>query len=200
MRTNYVLVDLENVQPDSLQPLAQDHFRIIVFVGANQTKLPFELANSLQKLGPRAEYVRISGHGSNALDFHIAYYIGQLAAADPTAYFHIISKDTGFDPLIQHLDVKKVFAGRVKAIADIPFVKASSSTSTAARLEVALTWLRQTKASKPRTVKTLGSTINSLFQKQLADGQVAALVRALAERGHLSVDGSKVTYPTPDEG
>lgn len=200
MRTNYVLVDLENVQPDSLEPLAQDHFRIIVFVGANQTKLPFELANSLQKLGPRAEYVRISGHGSNALDFHIAYYIGQLAAADPTAYFHIISKDTGFDPLIQHLDVKKVFAGRVKAIADIPFVKASSSTSTAARLEVALTWLRQTKASKPRTVKTLGSTINSLFQKQLADGQVAALVRALAERGHLSVDGSKVTYPTPDEG
>lgn len=153
-----------------------------------------------RKLGPRAEYVRISGHGSNALDFHIAYYIGQLAAADPTAYFHIISKDTGFDPLIQHLDVKKVFAGRVKAIADIPFVKASSSTSTAARLEVALTWLRQTKASKPRTVKTLGSTINSLFQKQLADGQVAALVRALAERGHLSVDGSKVTYPTPDEG
>lgn len=200
MRTNYVLVDLENVQPDSLEPLAQDHFRIIVFVGANQTKLPFELANSLQKLGPRAEYVRISGHGSNALDFHIAYYIGQLAAADPTAYFHIISKDTGFDPLIQHLDVKKVFAGRVKAIADIPFVKASSSTSTAARLEVALTWLRQTKASKPRTVKTLGSTINSLFQKQLPDGQVAALVRALAERGHLSVDGSKVTYPTPDEG
>jgi len=51
-------------------------------------------------MGERAEYVRISGNGSNALDFHIAFYIGQLAAHEPDAYFHIISKVTGFDPLI----------------------------------------------------------------------------------------------------
>jgi len=67
MRTNYVLVDLENVQPDALDPLAQDHVKFMVFVGANQTTLPFELADSLQRLGPRAECFKITGDGSNAL-------------------------------------------------------------------------------------------------------------------------------------
>jgi hypothetical protein len=200
VRTNYVLVDLENVQPDSLAELAHDHFKILVFVGASQTKLPFELAASLQQLGPRAEYIKISGNGSNALDFHIAYYIGQLAAADPTVYFHIISKDTGFDPLVQHLKTKKVFAGRVKAVADIPLVKASNSKSPAERIEVVLAKLQQLKASKPRTASTLSSTIGALFQKQLPEQEVEALVKTLATQGYLSISGTKVTYTLPSDG
>src|SRR6185503_11601280 len=103
MRTNYVLIDFENVQPSSLEQLDHDHFKVFVFVGAHQGKVPFELAASLQQLGDRAQYIKISGNGPNALDFHIAYYIGRLAATDPAAYFHIISKDEGFDLLIQHL-------------------------------------------------------------------------------------------------
>lgn len=200
MRTNYVLVDLENVQPESLDQLAHEHFKTLVFVGANQTKLPFELAASIQKLGPRAEYVKISGNGSNALDFHIAYYLGQLAVADPTAYFHIISKDTGFDPLVQHLKAKKVFAGRVKAVSDIPLVKASNSKSPEDRLAVVLAKLQQLKASKPRTVATLSSTIASLFQRQLPDQEVEALVHSLGGAGLLAVSGSKVTYTLPSDG
>ena len=72
MRTNYVFIDFENVQPESLGLLEHEHFKLFVFVGAGQTKLPFEIAASLQRLGPRAEYIKISGNGSNALDFHIA--------------------------------------------------------------------------------------------------------------------------------
>ena len=200
MRTNYVLIDFENVQPESLEQLGHDHFKLFVFVGASQTKLPFEVAASLQRLGPRAEYIKISGNGSNALDFHIAYYIGQLAALDAAAYFHIVSKDTGFDPLIQHLKSKKVFAGRVKAIEDIPLVKASNSKSPAERLQVVLAKLLQLKASKPRAVKTLSSTIASLFQKQLSEEDVAALVRELASDGYLSISGTKVTYALPSDG
>ncbi len=36
--------DLENVQPESLSGLDAEQFRVIVFVGSNQTKIPFELA------------------------------------------------------------------------------------------------------------------------------------------------------------
>ena len=200
MRTNYVLVDLENVRPESLGQLAQDHFKVIVFVGANQTKLPFDLAASMQSLGARAEYIKITGNGSNALDFHIAYYIGRLAAADSTAYFHIISKDTGFDPLIKHLKTLKVFAGRVNVIAEIPLVKTSSLKSPAERQEVILTKLKQLKASKPRTVASLSSTVGSLFQKQLPAQEIEALIEALATRGYLTLSGNKVTYALPSEG
>ncbi|HEX7334821.1 MAG TPA: PIN domain-containing protein, partial [Pyrinomonadaceae bacterium] len=83
MRTNYVLIDFESVQSASFEQLIHDHFKVIVFLGANQVKLPIELAKSLQPFGARAEYIQISGHGPNALDFHIAYYSGQLSAAEP---------------------------------------------------------------------------------------------------------------------
>ncbi|MBV9791600.1 MAG: hypothetical protein JOZ51_25610, partial [Chloroflexi bacterium] len=127
MKTNYVLIDYENVQPAAVPVLAQEHFKVIVFVGISQAKITFEVASALQHLGSRAEYVKISGSGPNALDFHIAFYIGQLVAQDPTAHFHIISKDTGFDPLIQHLKSKKVLASRWQDIADIFMVSPTPS-------------------------------------------------------------------------
>ena len=92
VRTNYVLIDFESVQTRSLQLLTQEHFKVMVFVGANQGKLPFEVAESLQQLGSRAEYIKVSGRGPNALDLHIAYYIGRLAAEEPSAYFHKLTR------------------------------------------------------------------------------------------------------------
>ena len=199
MRTNYVLIDFESVQPEALELLAHDHFRLLVFVGASQSKIPFETAAAVQNLGTRAEYIKISGNGPNALDFHIAYYIGQLAAADSTAYFHIVSKDSGFDPLIQHLKSKKIFAGRVKDLTDIPLVKASNTKSPEEKVEIVLTKLKQLGSSKPRTVKTLSSSIASLFQKQLGEEEVAAIVENLIQQGHLTISGTKVTYAVPTE-
>ena len=95
MKTNYVLIDYENVQPDDIDTLQHEHVRVIVFVGPHQTKIAFEKAAALQRMGANAQYVRLSGGGSNALDFHVAYYLGQLTAKDPTAYFHVISKAPG---------------------------------------------------------------------------------------------------------
>jgi len=179
--------------------LAHEHFKLFVFIGASQTKLPFEVAATLQRMGPRAEYIKISGNGPNALDFHIAYYIGQLVASDPTAFFHIISKDAGFDPLIQHLKSKNIFAGRVKTIGDIPMIKASTAKSPAERLEVALARLGQNKAARPRTVKALSSTIASLFQKQLSEEEISEVIQGLASKGYVTVDGTKVTYSLPSD-
>jgi len=95
-RTNYVLVDFENVQPKDIGLLKDGPFKVKVFLGPNQSKIPVSLASSLQSLGDNAEYIVIGTAGSNALDFHIAYYIGTLSSGDPTAFFHIISKDSGF--------------------------------------------------------------------------------------------------------
>ncbi len=197
MRTNYVLIDFENVQPQSLGALDQNHFKVILFVGANQAKLSFDVAASLQQLGSRAKYIKMSGNGRNALDFHIAYYLGRLAAEEPSAYFHVISKDTGFDPLIKHLKSVKIFAGRVTSISDIPLVKASNSKSPQERIAVVLDRLQQLKAAKPRRVKTLSSTIASLFPDQLPEQEVAALIQRLAGEGYLEIEGAKISYTLP---
>lgn len=194
MRINYVLIDFENVQPESLAGLQQDHFKVLVFVGANQTKIPFKVAQAMQAMGAKAEYVKIAGNGSNALDFHIAFYIGQLAAADPTAFFHIISKDTGFDPLIAHLKAKKILAARETSIRDIPLIKTAVTKTPADRLQIVLEKLRMPKATKPRTLKTLASHIKSQFQKQLSDADVSDLIDAMSKSGHITVTDTKIAY------
>lgn len=196
LRKNVVLIDFESVQPESLAALERDHFKVIVFVGASQAKVSFEVATALQRMGTNAEYIKISGNGKNALDFHIAFHIGQLAAQDPTAYFHIISKDGGFDPLIQHLKSKKIFSARSPTIADIPIVKAGDKKSPSERAQLFMAKLEQPKITKPRAVKTLSSAIATFFQKQVTDTEVAAVISEMQKVGYITVTDNKVSYAT----
>jgi hypothetical protein len=137
MTGNFILVDFENVQPEIMASVAQARFGIIVFVGASQTKVPFEMAAALQPMGSDAAYVKISGNGKNALDFHIAFWIGQLSARYPSAAFHIISKDNGFDPLIAHLKERGISAARRSSISEIPQLKAPAPSKKAPKPAVA---------------------------------------------------------------
>lgn len=197
MRKNYVLIDYENVQPKNLTVLNDHQFKVIVFVGSNQSKVPFELASSLQALGDQAEYVKIDGNGRNALDFHIAFYIGQLTVSDPKAYFHIISKDTGFDPLIRHLKTKKIFAQREKSLSEIPYVRISKSTSQDEKIEAIVKSLTARGHARPRKVKTLANTINSLFLKTLDEDELAELIEQLRRRKYIAIEIENVSYRPP---
>ena len=120
--THYILIDFENVRPENPEALAAlpaHAFNVVLFVGANQAKIPFALASAMQNLGASARYVKIAGAGKNALDFHIAYYLGQLVAHEPDACFHVISRDKGFDPLIAHLNVRHIQARREARLEDV---------------------------------------------------------------------------------
>jgi hypothetical protein len=177
-RTNFVLVDFENVQPKDIGLLKDGPFKVKIFLGPNQFKIPVALATALQSLGGSAEYIILETAGNNALDFHIAYYIGALSAVEPTAFFHIISKDSG---------------------ADIPFFKPSLPVAREAQVETVIADLVRRKASKPRTQKTLLSTLHALFKKELSEQQLAALFAALCKRGVVKVEGTKVSYALPTE-
>ena len=166
-RTNFVLVDFENVQPKDIGLLKDGPFKVKIFLGPNQSKIPVSLAAALQSLGENAEYIILETAGTNALDFHIAYYIGALSAVEPTAFFHIISKDSGFDPLLKYLKGKKIFAQRSTCITDIPYFKPSLPVTPEAQVEAVVADLVRRKASKPRTQKTLLSTLHALFKEPL---------------------------------
>jgi hypothetical protein len=197
VKTNYLLIDYENVQPKSLQALNGHPVRVIVFVGANQTKVPVELASALQAFGDGAEYVQISASGRNALDFHIAFALGQLSTSEPAAYFHVISKDTGFDPLLEHLRSQGILAQRSKEIGDIPLLKIANARSTAEKLAHIAANLRSRGNCRPRKLKTLSSTISALFQKSLPPSEVQELIDALQHEGHITLDGEAITYHQP---
>jgi hypothetical protein len=197
LKNNYVLIDYENVQPKSLSVLDGHEFKVLVFVGANQAKIPFELASALQALGSNAKYIKTGGNGPNALDFHIAFYIGQLAEKDPSGYFHIISRDTGFDPLIKHLKERKIFAHRGKDLADIPLLRISNATSVAEKIEAIIKSLVARGHARPRKVKTLANTINALFMKSLEESELEAIIEHMKKQSLIVIENENVSYKPP---
>ena len=197
MMTNYVLIDYENVQPKNLEILTGHAFEVRIFVGANQAKIPFELAQAMQRLGEHACYIRISGNGRNALDFHIAFYVGELTAKDPKAFFHIISKDTGFDPLVKHLKDRKIRIQRDSDLAEIPVLRMSAATTVDQKMAAIIKNLAGRGQSRPRKSKTLANTINALFTEGLEETELMALVQELQDRKYISIRDGHVSYNLP---
>jgi hypothetical protein len=197
LKNNYVLIDYENVQPKSLKVLNGHDVKIMVFVGANQAKIPFELAAALQDLGNKAEYVKISGNGPNALDFHIAFYIGKLSEKDPKAFFHIISKDAGFDPLVKHLKSKNVYVQRERDLAEIPLLRVSNTMSGDDKIKAIAKSLAARGTSRPRKVKTLSNTINALFMKKLKEIEISEIIEQMKKQKMIVVENENVSYKPP---
>ena len=196
MKTNYIMIDMENVVPDNLELLDQEWVKVFLFVGKNQTKLPISMVKAVQRLGSRAQYVEMSGTGHNALDFHIAFYIGRIAATDKDAYFHVISKDTGFDPLIDHLKQEHVFADRVTKIEEIPALIQVRIVSKplSERISFAKERLLKPNAPRPRTRKTLTSHIAAMFLKALPDADISNIIDGLFNDGSIRENGKRLVY------
>lgn len=215
MATNYVLVDFENVQPDSLAALAGGAFRIKVFVGASQARgrISFELSHSMQMLGANAEYVKIARSGPNAVDMHIAYYIGRLIEKEPNAFIYIVSRDTDFDPLVEYLQSAGVAAKRAKTIAEIvrsaPKPKAPAPAPKAPRSHVPpprrahsdklapIIKQLHSLSGKPATRKKLSQTIANYFRQHggpLADSAIEQLIEDLIRMKYITQSGTKVSY------
>lgn len=194
LRTNYIFIDYENVQPSSFVLTRDYPFKVILFIGANQTKIPIELAMSMQELGSNAEYIKVEESGKNALDFHIAFYCGKLFEIDPNGYFHIISKDSGFDALIKHLKNRKALIQRHEKISDIPALKISNSKLLAEKAETVTDFLISRGNAKPRKVSTLSNTISTLFSKKIDADEIDKLIKELVRRKVITIEDTKVNY------
>lgn len=84
MTDRVLLIDLENVQKIDLSAVPAD-VRVLVFSGATQRKVPHDLVVQAQLLGGRLTWIGIAGNVPNALDFHIAFYLGQELTRRPAS-------------------------------------------------------------------------------------------------------------------
>ena len=197
MKTNYVLIDYENVQPKNISLLAAEHFNVKVFVGQAQSKIPIELVSAMQALGARGEYIVIAGNGKDALDFHIAYYIGRISSSDSDAFFHIISKDTGFDPLIAHLKVKGILSKRSASIDGIPILRSLTEAPKDEQVDAVVSKLLGMAKNKPQKDKTLRAMISAWFGSKLEPKDLERIVSSMLQRKLIAIEDSRVRYSLP---
>jgi hypothetical protein len=92
----------------------------------------------------------------------------------------------------------KAGAGKTRTPASL--AQASSphaAKSLTERLVAVIADLHRRGSARPRTVKTLTSTIGALFQKQLSEHEVSSLIERLKAQGIVTVSGTKVSYELP---
>ena len=203
-KSAFVLVDYENVQPKDLGGLKESAYKILIFVGASQTKLPSKLVRVKDELASQAEYIWIEGSGKNALDFHVAYYLGKLAAAHPEATLHVVSKDKGFDPLMKYLKNSGMSCDRVASVSAIPVSVKSKRLSIRpavvnpkrelSPIESVIENLRKRGKAKPRTRTKLLGTIKSILGRQTSDEDAVRLLDQLRSCGVTESGSGKISY------
>ncbi|GHV14590.1 hypothetical protein AGMMS49938_11000 [Fibrobacterales bacterium] len=190
-KMNIVLIDYENVSNVNLDALVSLDIekKIFIFTGQDQTKIPISLVQSIQKLGSQVEWIEMQGKGHNALDFHIAYYIGKLSKEMSNIFFHIISKDTGFDPLIATLKKEKILCLREASIEDIPLLKKKEIKTPQ---QMADLFAERLKQNHPKKKKTLINSIISFFH--ITEEESIDIVKILQKSGLFSLNEEKVEY------
>ena len=185
MKPLYVLIDFENVQPKVLDRLRPGAFRVKVFLGQHQSKLMLDLVQRLQPFGSDAEYIQIQGSGPDAVDFHIAFYVGRIAAAEPAAAFIIVSKDKGFDPLIKHLLLQGIECRRM---AELPDLSVPVEVAAPAKVPVA-------KRSEPGDIAATpkGSAVTKTARPATPAATTRARAKAVVEHLKRSTKPAKVS-------
>jgi len=75
--------------------------------------------------------------------------------------------------------------------------KATGHQTAAQKIALVVENLHKRGAARPRTIKTLSSTINAMFQKQLPEQELASLLNKLQSQGIVLVNGTNVSYALP---
>lgn len=128
----------------------------------------------------------------------MSYYLGVLVKEHPGDYFHLVAKDTGMDPLIEHLAASGVLAARWADVFDIPIVKAPAHEAVDDKLSRIVEYLLRRGAQRPASMKTLLGSIAALFQPKLDAASAKALADQLRANGVFELDGRKLKYGLPD--
>lgn len=189
MSARYILIDYQNVQPTRLTH--DPHERLLVFLGSNQSEV-----SARRRLGNDVNYIKMSGEGRNALDFHIAFYIGELLTKEPTSEIWIVSKDTGFRHLVQHLTDRKF---HVQRASDLSLVQSKTAGHASAPIqspkvdsERLAAIERHIAAAHPKRLRALYNYLRTHLTPTRAE--IRAYVQALQKRRIVTLDADKVSY------
>jgi hypothetical protein len=184
----YIYIDHENI--NNLTSLVDIDGKYFIFIGATQKTINADLVLATNR--KNVEWIRCSGNGKNALDFHIVYILSIYSIEKDIEHI-ILSKDTGFDPLLITLNDKKVNAKRVTDLTDI-----NSATRNHPKNEIIektiITIKKLNQTNRPKSVKKLESFIKA-SDKTLDDVMAHEIVEELFRKNLISsTNTSRIKY------
>lgn len=204
MKELYALVDYENVQPslEALAKLAPGFTDVWLFHGPHQAKQAQALAAS----HARVTLVPHSGKGKNALDFHLSFYLGYVAAKHPDAELVVVANDKGYDSMIDHAKALGFTAKRAgfkapavkKAAAAKPATPAAAPVSAkkvVAKKAVAKKVVAKQAAPKPAAPAKAVSVKKAPAAKKVPEAKKAVPKKAEAPKPAKAAQPGKLPKP-----
>jgi len=191
MSHKLLLVDFENVQQVDLSRLG-DNFHVVIFVGSNQKNVPIDLVANAQRLGKRVEWQRVEGNGNNALDFFIAFQLGRVIEKSPSLHCIVLSKDKGFDPLLQKIKKNGLKCKRINSLLELEPKTSTTDEPNYKRVFALLS--KSEKKSRPRKRSTLFKHISAMFQNNIAQSDIDRIINILFANKMISETNNTITY------
>jgi hypothetical protein len=189
-RTNYIFVDFENIQQIDLERLGNKPVKIKLVLGERHKSVPVAIARFLQEHPGQLQLIETLLNGKNALDFVLACEIGISSEKDPNGYFHVLSRDKGFDALIRHLDGKNIRAARHDAFNEIRILM-----NLAEQVKLLASYFKLNHAKCPKKRKALESHIQATFGNALLREEVSNLIQKLVAENTIAIsDKGVITY------
>lgn len=193
MKELHALVDFENVQPslEALAKLAPGFTDVWLFHGPHQAKQAqaFAVSHARVTLVPR------SGQGPNALDFHLTFYLGYVAAKHPDAELVVVANDRGYDPMLAHARMLKFRARRVGYKA--PAIARVAAKKAAAKKTVAKKAVAKQAAPKPAAPAKAVPTKKAPAAKKVPAAKKAVAKKAAAPKPAKAAQPAKLPKPAP---
>jgi len=94
--------DLKKIKFDKLQQVCD---KVFVFVNKTEKAIPFVLVQGLQKLGESVQWVPVSGETTETTCPFLSFQLGLMhEQVEEDIEFAIISEDTAYDGIIEHLN------------------------------------------------------------------------------------------------
>ncbi|MEY2855037.1 MAG: hypothetical protein RL030_2169 [Pseudomonadota bacterium] len=135
----HLFLDFENVEPPAkdIELVRGADMHLWIFRGPHQNKFDATLAQAWQPLGSQVHFVQSSKVGKNALDFHIAFCMGEAHRQDQyqrqKALYIVVSRDKGFDALFGYVRNLGSAIGRANSIPEALKLAASLSSQATTR-------------------------------------------------------------------
>ena len=155
-------VDYENVHDAGLEGIGAltKEDRVVIFYGINIKSIPFDRHIEIMNSKAEIEYIKTDKVAKNYLDFQLATYLGYVIGVGEKAPIYIISKDTGFDSIVDYWSKQNINISRHLHI-DISIDNAEK-VAEKAKKDVK----KGTKDTKPESKQNKQETQNKQDDKQ----------------------------------
>ncbi len=189
-------VDYENT--GSLEEInIASYARLMVFCGPNNSKIKLGELSTTEF--SKMELIRIKTGGPNNLDFHLSFYLGRLHEnAKDDVEFHVISNDSGFNGIVNHLkDIgRKCQRVTTKPHNTEPKVKPKNTENQLSECaSLVKSKLKQMDGKKrPKKEDSLSNWIKSQCKHTKPAIEVSNIFTELSENSLISVSNSNISY------